>query len=134
MPQLLNIDVFESDGVVVLTLDGEIDTSVCDQFESAMKLGAGRAGRAIVLDLGGVTYMDSSGLRSLIAGGRHAEDHHVRFAIGRSSPAVHEVLQRFGVEETFVTSARATRSERSERSERSDRLEQARGDAKEVRT
>jgi anti-sigma B factor antagonist len=100
----LSIDVFESDGVVVLTVTGELDASECELLDEAIGRGSARAARAVVLDLGAVSYMDSSGLRSIVEGAATAERAGARFAVGRTSPAVHRILEICGMEEAFVMS------------------------------
>jgi anti-sigma B factor antagonist len=114
MDRLLTIDEFEGDGVVVLTLDGEIDASVCQLLHGAIERGMARARRAVVLDMGAVSYMDSAGLRCLIVGSRAADAADVRFAIGRSSPAVQRLLGLCGLGEDFLMARREpNRAERS---------------------
>jgi anti-sigma B factor antagonist len=114
----LSIDEFESDGVVVLTIAGTLDASECELLDEAIERGAGRAGRAVVLDLGSVTYMDSAGLRSILEGGAAAERVDIRFAVGRTSPAVHRILAICGMEEAFVMSPTSSRRDRIRRSVR----------------
>ncbi len=65
----LSISVAEDgDGVCVVALTGELD------FLSASDLGArladlrGRTGNAVVIDVSGLTFIDSTGLNVLVAG------------------------------------------------------------------
>jgi anti-anti-sigma factor len=57
------------DGGTVVTVVGEIDSSNCDRLQDLLheRAGSGRPG-AVDIDLGGVTFIDSSGLRALLVG------------------------------------------------------------------
>jgi anti-anti-sigma factor len=61
----LRIDVAHLDGEAVLAIHGEVDMACADQLRAA--IAEGHAGSAVVvLDLAGVSFMDSSGLNVLI--------------------------------------------------------------------
>ncbi|MFF5187471.1 STAS domain-containing protein [Streptomyces sp. NPDC000345] len=55
------------DGVRVITVRGEIDHDSGGSLRQALILPGGTALPRIVVDLGGVTFMDSSGINILIA-------------------------------------------------------------------
>ncbi|QZN84200.1 STAS domain-containing protein [Cellulomonas sp. C5510] len=55
----------QSGGETVVRLVGEIDLSVRDQAAGALSA-VQRAGRPVVLDLSGVTFLDSSGVSFLL--------------------------------------------------------------------
>ena len=63
---MLDARVRSKAGEVVLIVAGKIDLSTVAEFEAAMR-SAGGAKSTLVVDLSGVSYMDSSGLRVLIA-------------------------------------------------------------------
>jgi anti-anti-sigma factor len=54
----------DADGTPVVTAVGEIDMSNADRFRDALGQAAGDGGR-LVVDLTGVEYLDSAGLRAL---------------------------------------------------------------------
>jgi len=56
----------------------------------------------LVLDLSGVSFMDSTGVRALIDAGRAARDHDRPFALLRPSSAVARVLDLVDLRRTFV--------------------------------
>ena len=62
----LRIDTVNLDGHVVLAIEGEIDLATAPSFGAAIDKGLRQKGR-VVLDLAGVTFMDSSGLNVLVA-------------------------------------------------------------------
>ena len=55
-----------------------------------------RAGR-LAVDAGGLSFMDSSGLRSMLIARAAAEDAGVRFRITRASPVVRRLFERTGL-------------------------------------
>ena len=65
----LQIDVSRVDGHAVLVIRGEIDLSTAPAFGAAMQQALLDA-PMVVLDLGGVTFMDSSGLNVLVSAAR----------------------------------------------------------------
>jgi anti-anti-sigma factor len=56
-----------------------------------------RQGHAVALDLGAVTFMDSTGLTALMDAQLAAESNGWRFEIRRASPAVRRVFELAGV-------------------------------------
>lgn len=65
-PGGLSVVTTATDGIRVLTLAGEIDHHTRDQLHRALDV-TGTTRPRIVIDLGRVTFMDSSGVNILIA-------------------------------------------------------------------
>ena len=57
--------------------------------------------RSVVLDLGGVTFMDSSGLRAAIEASKAATDRGLRFAVVPGPPAVQRTFAITGTAAMF---------------------------------
>ncbi len=74
---------------------GELDGSTTALFDSAVAP-AREAGAAIVLDLAGVTFIDSSGLRSLIGLGLALEG--TGLVLRDPSPLVRHILEIRGLD------------------------------------
>jgi anti-anti-sigma factor len=55
----------DDDGLLVIAAAGDLDLSTVDELAAATRRGL-PAHRAVVLDLTGLTFMDSSGIRLLI--------------------------------------------------------------------
>lgn len=64
--QSLSLHAAVRDGVARLTLEGELDMASAPVLESAVD-GALESAQGLELDLGGVSFMDSTGLRTLLA-------------------------------------------------------------------
>ncbi|MFI5477179.1 STAS domain-containing protein [Streptomyces cacaoi] len=96
------------DGVRVVTVQGEIDHDVKDVFSNALLSGDGGAQPSrIVVDLSGVTFMDSSGINVFILA-HHAisrTDGWLRIAAARKS--VLHVLQLVGTD-ALITDRRSS--------------------------
>ena len=56
----------QGDGVMVVEIDGEVDIDTAPRLRSALE-GAIRTGLPIVIDLGGMTFMDSAGFGVLVS-------------------------------------------------------------------
>jgi anti-sigma B factor antagonist len=78
------------DGTVVVVANGELDLVGAPRLLQAMP---GEGSTPVVLDLGGVQFMDSSGLRSLLEARQACIDAGRPFAIARPSTAVTRVLE-----------------------------------------
>ena len=82
----------EGEGQTRMTLVGELDIASAPQFEEALeKVEAGAPG-VLVLDLRKVEFIDSTGLRAVIAADERARSSGRRFAIIRGTPAVERVF------------------------------------------
>jgi anti-sigma B factor antagonist len=68
-----SIEVAEQGGRTVLNLSGELDLATVGELEAAID-GRLQAGEHVVVDLRGLGFMDSSGVRALVAGHAAAKD------------------------------------------------------------
>lgn len=82
---------------VTIRASGEIDVATAPELEEQI-VGHIERGSAVVLDLGGVTFIDSSGLRTLVNGRQRAEDHSTRFTLAGRSAAVDRLLHVTGLD------------------------------------
>jgi len=63
---LLNVTPESSGGALVLRVEGELDLSTCEELEAAIREAEGSNPPTLVLDLSGVTFLDSMGLGTLV--------------------------------------------------------------------
>lgn len=95
----LSISVTHADGLVVLKVDGEVDV------ESSPALGAAlddvEADRHVVLDLGGVEFMDSSGLKVLIGQTVRRGEAGGSLYVRNPSTAVRRIVEITGLDQFF---------------------------------
>ncbi len=65
MSQLADLTVNEQDGAMVATITGEIDLSNAATLQRAMLDAVSNTATGMVVDLSGVSYLDSAGIRML---------------------------------------------------------------------
>jgi anti-sigma B factor antagonist len=94
---LLEIAVSENRGVRLVRLTGELDMAGVDQFERLMGTDRAPEAATFVLDLRGLTFIDSSGLRALIMADQRVRAEGGRFVVVRGSDRVNQVMEMTGV-------------------------------------
>mgnify|MGYP003117098862 CR=1 FL=1 len=92
-PDELQID--DVDGVIQVT--GEIDAATAGQLSDAI----GEREGDVVIDVAGVSFIDSSGIRALIASQQAVEARPATLTIRNPSPAVLRLFQLSSLEEFF---------------------------------
>jgi anti-anti-sigma factor len=102
MTQMPNDDLMQlhvdDDGVIVVS--GDIDMATGPLLDAAIARTSGDG--PIVLDLGGVGFIDSSGLRTLLVASRHAADRHSHVVLRRIGPEVARLLEITGTTAQFT--------------------------------
>lgn len=88
------------DGVEVLRLSGEVDLQVSAQLRRAL-LDRLDGGRDVLVDLNAVTYIDSSGVASLIEAFQRARKDGRRFALARVPDGAMRVLKIAQLDRVF---------------------------------
>ena len=86
--RIAGFEVEQRDGVLIATVDGEIDSSNAAEFRLALSERLPSASSALVLDLSEVTYLDSSGIHLLFELGRRlaARRQALRLVVPDGSP------------------------------------------------
>lgn len=82
----------EGEGQTRMALVGELDIASAPQFEEGLEKVEAGAPDVLVLDLRKVEFIDSTGLRAVIAADERARSAGRRFVIIRGTPAVERVL------------------------------------------
>ncbi len=80
---------------VVLSANGRLDQDTCDAFRAELMThveGSAHDGGAIVLDLGGLEYVSSAGLRCFMLASRQAKAQHGRIVVAALQPMVSEIF------------------------------------------
>ncbi|MGV9993601.1 STAS domain-containing protein [Streptomyces sp. NPDC003374] len=85
------------DGTHVVTLAGEIDLDGSARLREALLSGVA-GGPGTVVDLGAVTFMDSSGINALITAHQATQEAGTRLCLAAPQDAVLRVLQLVGVD------------------------------------
>jgi anti-anti-sigma factor len=95
--ELLEIAVSESGGVRLLRLTGELDMAGVDRFERQLASDQTPGAETFVLDMRGLTFIDSSGLRAVIMADRRVRAGGGRFIVVMGPERVNHVMEMTGV-------------------------------------
>lgn len=97
------ISTFEqiAEGRLCVWAVGELDLAAAPMLSEAIASCVLKRPVELVVDLGGVTFMDSSGLRVLIDGHRIATDNGVPLVLRQVPPQVQRVFELTGTSDLF---------------------------------
>lgn len=89
----------ERDGdVVAIALSGELDLATAGGVDAELERAEAGDATSIVLDLSGLTFMDSTGVRLLIQAHTRSRANDGRLALRRGPAAVQRVMELSGVD------------------------------------
>ncbi|MET9395337.1 STAS domain-containing protein [Streptomyces sp. NPDC006624] len=97
-PCRLSADHTTVDGIRLVTLQGEIDHDAKDLLTEALLPSGAATPARVVADLGGVTFMDSSGINVFVTVHQRVGDTGGWVRIAGAQPSVLRVLQLVGVD------------------------------------
>lgn len=80
------------DATAILSVAGRIDMTTSDAFRDRL-VELLSSGNPLVVDMSGVSYISSAGLRALMLGSRQAHGAHTRFAVAAPQPVVMEIFK-----------------------------------------
>jgi anti-sigma B factor antagonist len=102
-PVRLQISSDSQSDATVLTLAGELDIASAPSFERALD-GLPPAGvqRRLVIDLSGLAFMDSTGLRALLLARQRAEANDTELLLRPGPRQVQRVFELSGTLDTFA--------------------------------
>ncbi|WP_306210531.1 STAS domain-containing protein [Actinoplanes sp. RD1] len=90
------------DGTACVSVLGEIDYSNADEVAQGIRDALGKwSPERVQIDLGGATFIDSTGLGALIEGYRAATEAESRFVVVNPSDSFRRVLSVTGLSELF---------------------------------
>jgi anti-sigma B factor antagonist len=96
--QLCSMRIERSDGTVVIHLRGEFDLACAERFEDELDGALDGETEAVVLDLCGLQFMDSTGLRMLITLNRTTSEDGFEYTVLCDEGAVRHVLRETGLD------------------------------------
>ena len=89
----LGIETRDEDDVTVVVLSGEFDLAGVEEFASELAKSEAGGPKVLLVDLSGLHFMDSSGLRALVMADQRAKKAGRRLAIVPGPPAVRRVFE-----------------------------------------
>lgn len=90
---VLGVTVVELAGRPTLAVRGELDIAGVEGFETALAQAESEQPPVLVIDLREVTFLDSSGLRTLLSADRRAKTDGRRLVLVPGPEAVHRVFE-----------------------------------------
>lgn len=84
--------VQEVEGAALIGLFGELDISVTDEAQAALTAAEAKQPKVLVLDLRGLRFLDSSGIRLVVEADLRARRDGRRFLVVRGPEPVHRVF------------------------------------------
>ena len=91
----------EEQGHIVVSLSGDVELESSPKARELL-LGSVNQGRQVLVDLAAVTYMDSSGVASLVEAFQRARKHGTGFALVLVNHAVLRVLKLARLDRVFI--------------------------------
>jgi anti-anti-sigma factor len=88
----LDVSNKQVDSATVLVVAGRIDITTSDAFRDRL-LETISGGRPVVIDLSGVDYISSAGLRALMLGSKQARSAGTKLTVAALHPVVLEIFQ-----------------------------------------
>ena len=89
---ILEVETKQEDGAVRLSLTGELDLSTVQKVEDELRRVEGEGAETVVLDLSSLSFLDSTGLRTIVTADQRARQSGRRLAIVKGPETVHRVF------------------------------------------
>jgi anti-sigma B factor antagonist len=99
--KIVKIETDEQAPETRITVEGEVDLYSSPELREAVLEAVPRSSDGVVVNLAGVSYMDSSGVATLVEGLRSAKKHDRSFALESPSAAVTKVLELARLDRVF---------------------------------
>jgi anti-anti-sigma factor len=93
------LSIEEGDAVVRLRLVGEFDLAAAENFQEALKRAQSGNPALIIIDLGGLTFIDSTGLQMILKANARSRENGFRLEIVRGSEKVQRIFEVTGIHE-----------------------------------
>lgn len=92
----MNVTSRRYGSAAVLNVSGRLDQDTCEAFRGELMKhveAASRAGGGVVLDLSGLEYVSSAGLRCFMLASRQAKKHQMKIFVAALQPMVREIFE-----------------------------------------
>ena len=98
----MTIDELEERGVTVVVPVGRLDSTTADDLERVIRGLLDRGAPRVVVDLAGVEYISSAGLRVFLILAKRMKDQRGALALAAMGDSVHQVFKLSGVLPLFT--------------------------------
>ena len=86
------------DGIICLSVIGEIDLANAAEFSAQLKIATQSDGRGVILDLRELRYIDSSGIKVLL----RAQETGRKIVLAATVPSVYRILTITGLDQLML--------------------------------
>lgn len=97
----MRIETAVTDDQIIISVEGDIDLYSSPELREAVLRAVPASTDGVAVNLGGVSYMDSSGVATLVEGLRSAKEHGKTFVLLTPSSAVTKVLELARLDKVF---------------------------------
>jgi anti-anti-sigma factor len=98
----LSVHVGADGDAIKITASGELDHTTAGILDRELKKAEASSVRQIILDLSGVDFIDSAGLKTLVIAARRSQAHSNRFAVAPGAGQVAKMLRLTGIGEILT--------------------------------
>lgn len=98
---MVNCEVREQDGIAVIALSGDVDLESSPRVRDVL-LDCVGAKRPVLVDMSRVSYIDSSGVASLVEAHQSARKTNTTFALAQVSQSAMRVLELARLDKVFI--------------------------------
>ncbi len=96
---LLEVETHERSGWIAVTVRGQLDVATAPDFQQALMQAQFDGSSRVVVDLGGVEFLDSMGLGVIVGAIKRARTQAGEIALAAPNDRVRQVLESSGVAE-----------------------------------
>jgi anti-sigma B factor antagonist len=100
----MKITTSQKDQITIIDVEGEVDTNTAPELQDKL-VPMVQPNSKILLDMKGVTYMSSAGLRFVLTLYRRANAQGARIVLATVSPEIQETMEMVGFMKFFTLSA-----------------------------
>ena len=101
----MNIETKIEGEILTAKVSGRIDSKRAPDFETALRAVIAGEDRAIIVDLGGVTFVGSSGLRTLLTAAAELQERGTGFAVCGLSGPLRSLFRLSGLDRVIPVAA-----------------------------
>ena len=98
---MVNCEIREQDGIAVIVLSGDVDLEGSPKVRDVL-LDCVGAKRPVLVDMSAVSYIDSSGVASLVEAHQSARKSKITFALAEVSQSAMRVLELARLDKVFT--------------------------------
>jgi anti-sigma B factor antagonist len=102
-----DVEVSPADGAVLVRVTGDVDLATSPQLRAALDDAIGAGADAVRLDMGGVTFLDSSGISVLVDAQQRLQDTSSKLVLHGVGDQIKRVLEISGLGSFFELSDQA---------------------------